>query len=107
MGGTTLASPPNPDRVSLARQRELIEEHRRLTAAIAPQTDRLRQIEAEIKARMGDAITGTINGKPVVEWTRGTRESIDTKQLRLENPEIARKYLRTTTVRTFKVLPAE
>jgi len=91
--------------VSLARQRELIEEHRRITAAIGPQRDRLRQIEAEIKAKMGAAITGTINGRPVVEWSRTLRESVDVKTLRLENPEVARKYIKITPVRTFKVLP--
>lgn len=100
-----MPSTPNPDRVSLARQRELIDEHRRLTAALAPQQDRIKQIEAEIKAKMGEALTGTINGKPVVEWTRTTRESVDIRTLRLEQPEIARKYLKTNTVRTFKVLP--
>jgi predicted phage-related endonuclease len=96
----------NPDRVSLARQRDLIDEHRRLTAAIGPQQDRIRQIEAEIKAKMGEATTGTIGRETVVEWTRSTRDRVDTKNFRLEQPDIARKYIVTSTVRTFKVLPA-
>jgi predicted phage-related endonuclease len=105
MGVTNVPTTPNPDRVSLARQRELIAEHRRITGRIGPDQDRLKQIESAIKATMGEAITGTINGKPVVEWTRSTRDRIDTKTLQLENPEIARKYVVTSTVRTFKVLP--
>jgi predicted phage-related endonuclease len=106
MGGTVPAN-TNPDRVSLARQRDLIEEHRRLTARIGPDQDRIKQIEAELKAKMGEATAGTITGKVVVEWTRATRERIDLKTLRLEQPEIARKYLVTASVRTFKVLPLD
>lgn len=101
------ASQNSPDRVSLARQRELINEHRRITARIGPDQDRVKQIEAAIKAIMGEAITGTINGKPVVEWSRGSRERLDVTALKLEAPEIYRKHLKTTVVRTFKVLPDE
>lgn len=100
-----MPAPKNPDRVSLARQKELIAEHRRLTAAIGPKRDRLKQIEAAIKTAMGDATYGTIGRDTVVTWSTATREGVDVKALRLEQPEIAQKFIRTTTVRSFKIEP--
>ena len=102
-----MPTPANPDRVSLARHRELIAEHRRITKKIGPDLDTLKQIEATLKHTMGDALIGTINGKPVVEWSRGSRSRLDSAAMKLEAPEIYRKYLTTSTVRTFKVLPID
>lgn len=101
----TAKNAPHPERVSLARQRALIDEYRKITAKIAPERDRLKQIETAIRNVMGDASTGTIGRDTVATWTTTTRESVSIKDLRAEQPEIARKYLRTVPVRTFKILP--
>ena len=100
-----MQGPKNPDRVSLARQKELIAEHRRLTALIGPKQDRIKQIEAEIKSTMGDATYGTIGRAVVVTWSTTSRERVDVKGLRTEQPEIAQKYIKTSTVRSFKIEP--
>jgi predicted phage-related endonuclease len=97
--------PATPERVSLARKRTLIEEYRKIVARIAPERDRLKQIEAEIKAAMGDASSGTIGRDTVVTWATTFRETVNIPDLRAEQPEIARKYMRMTPVRTFKILP--
>jgi predicted phage-related endonuclease len=94
-----------PERVSLARKRGLIEEYRKITAKIAPERDRLKQIETEIKAAMGDASSGTIGRDTVATWSTTFRETVSIKDLRAEQPEIARKYTKMSPVRTFKILP--
>lgn len=104
---TTAATAPAPaDKVSLARKRDLIAEYRELRAKVGPIEDRMRQIEHEIKTAMGDASTATIGRDVVATWTTTTRERVDTKALKNEHPEIARKVTVTSTVRTFKIVGA-
>jgi predicted phage-related endonuclease len=62
----------------------------------------LSPIVAAVKKTMGEATFGTVGGKAVVEWSTSTRETIDTRTLREEQPAIAAKYTRTTPVRTFR-----
>jgi predicted phage-related endonuclease len=95
----------NPDRVSLAKLAEDIAKARKLEAQIARLKTQLTPITAALKAAMGDATTGHINGKPVFTQAITTRETVDTKNLRLEQPEIAAKYLKTATVRTYRLEP--
>ena len=95
----------NPDRVSLAKLAEDISKARKLEAQIAKLKAQLTPITAALKAAMGDATTGHINGKAVFTQAITTRETVDTKNLRLEQPEIAAKYLKTAVVRTYRLEP--
>lgn len=97
----------NPDRVSLARLAADIETARKLEAKIKALQEQHSPIIAKIKAMMGDATFGTIGRAVVVEWSTSTRDTIDTKALRTEQPDVARKYTRTTTVRTFRLKDPE
>lgn len=90
------------DRVSLNAHAEKIATARKLEAQIAKLQAKLKPIIAEVKAAMGDATTGTVAGAPVVTWSTTTRQTLDTKSLKDEHPEIAQKYERTTVVRTFR-----
>lgn len=97
--------PRNPDRVSLAKLADSIAQARKLEAQIAKLKAQLTPITAALKAAMGDATTGHIGGKAVFTQAITTRESVDSKNLRLEQPEIAAKYLKTVTVRTYRLEP--
>lgn len=90
------------DRVSLVKLADQVEQARKLERQIAKLKDQLNPLVAEIKSAMGDATSGTIGREVVVTWATTTRQTLDTANLKLEQPEIARKYLRTTTVRTFR-----
>jgi len=90
------------DRVSLARLGADIDRARVLERKIAALQDELSPIVAKVKAVMGDAQTGTIGRAVVATWATTTRETLAAKDLKAEQPEIARKYTRTTTVRTFR-----
>lgn len=48
-----------------------------------------------------DANVGTVNGKPVCAVAKVDRETIDVARLREEEPAIARRYARLSTVERF------
>ena len=55
-----------------------------------------------IQARMGDAERAEVDGEKVATWKTGTRKALDVKRLRAEQPEIARKYEKTSSTRPFR-----
>jgi predicted phage-related endonuclease len=57
--------------------------------------------EAAIKAALGDASEGTVNGQRVVTWRTQTRRSIDAGALRNAHPNIAAEF---TVERTYRVM---
>jgi putative phage-type endonuclease len=59
-------------------------------------------LEQTIQQRMGSAEQAVVDGAVVATWKTGTRTAIDTKRLRVEAPEIAEKFSKTTTTRTFR-----
>jgi putative phage-type endonuclease len=73
---------------------------------LAPQLDRLREIRAEqdalktergqleneIKAFIGAAEAGQVNGETAVTWRAQTSRRIDVERLRDEHPDIAEQY---------------
>lgn len=94
--------PRNPDRVNLNAFADKIAEARRLERLIEKHKAALSPIVAEVKAAMGDAHTGTVGGAVAVTWATTTRQTLDAKALKTEQPEMHQKYVRTTTVRTFR-----
>ncbi len=48
-----------------------------------------------------EATVGTVDGQPVCAYTRYDRETIDTARLKADEPAIARRYARLSTVERF------
>lgn len=60
-----------------------------------------------IKAALGDAEVGTVDGVKAVTWATAERTTVDTKRLQADLPaDVLAPYLRTITVRTFKLTAA-
>lgn len=47
---------------------------------------------------------GTVNGRPAVRWTTVTSNRLDTKTLKVKDPELAERYTVTSTSRRFTVV---
>lgn len=98
---------PSPDRTSLARHRAKLERIRQIDALIAPLEDERKALRTDLINAMGDATTGTIGKTVVARWEIGTRQTLDQKALKAEQPEIHRKFLKTIPVRSFKLVDPE
>ena len=86
-------------------------------APVAGQLARLREIDAiaaalkaergvlanQVRAHLGAAEAGVLDGEAVVTWRPHTRRSIDTDRLRDEQPKIAEQYTRTSPVRPLRL----
>lgn len=73
------------------------------------QSDRLKRAEKDyakaqqvIKSKMGDHERAEVNGEKVATWKVSTRTSVDTKRLREELPDVAKKYEKTSPTRIFR-----
>lgn len=62
------------------------------------------ECEAIIKHSMGETERASCNGVKF-SWKTSERESLDTKALKAAHPDIASKFVKTSTVRTFRVTP--
>lgn len=60
------------------------------------------EAEAAIKAALGDADEGTIDGQRVVSWRSQTRRSLDTKALSAAEPDLAKRFARETSFRVLR-----
>lgn len=108
MPSKTPASPAPQDRISLAKRRADIARVRELRALIAPLEGELKMLTDSIKAdleRVG-AREGFIGREVVATFATTTRQSLDQKALKTEQPEIAAKYTRTLPVRSFRITDA-
>jgi len=64
----------------------------------------VESIETVIKNEMKDAETAlTPDMLYAVEWKQAKRETIDTKRLRAEKPEVAKEFIKESSYRTFKI----
>lgn len=67
---------------------------------------RVDALEARIKQALGQASVGTTNtGSPLVTWRMQSRQTIDTKKLEAEYPQIAAACRRVTESRFFRLTP--
>jgi predicted phage-related endonuclease len=62
------------------------------------------EIKASIQDEMGDAETATVNGRPVVRWTKHVRHSLDQKALKKNSPEVWNQFVTTSFVRRFTLV---
>lgn len=59
-------------------------------------------IEQEIQSAMKECEIGKIAGRKIT-WKASTRNTIDSRLLKKEMPDVAEKYTKTSNVRTFKI----
>lgn len=61
------------------------------------------ELENMVRAALGAAEAGVIDGEEAVTWRPHTRRRVDTGRLRDEQPQLAEKYTASTTVRPLRV----
>ena len=59
--------------------------------------------EEQIKLAIGEHAMLTLGGQKIATWKSGSRNTIDTKALRADHPEIAQQYTKTSTTRTLRL----
>lgn len=64
--------------------------------------DRIETIEAELKALLTDKESGK-SALYTITWKAQSRDTLDTKKLKEEKPEIYKKYAKTSESRVFRV----
>lgn len=77
--------------------REVTERHRHYA-------ELRRKTEAMVKAALGDAEVGTVDGEPVVTYKSTERIAVSHRLLVQRYPAIARECEDITSVRTFRLL---
>ena len=76
----------------------------RIRAQKADLEEHEKHLTDKIKAALGDLGTvGTVDGKVAVTWREHTRSSFDSRAFKADQPELADKYTKTSTVRQFKI----
>ena len=60
----------------------------------------VKGLQAQLMAMLGSHEVGQVDGTTVVTWKGQTRTSIDTKALKMQQPEVAHLFTKTTTTRT-------
>jgi len=63
-----------------------------------------KDLEATVKARMGDAEIGTIDGEPMVSFKSTLRQALSQKKLKTHFPLVALACSENGMVRTFRLL---
>jgi predicted phage-related endonuclease len=61
-------------------------------------------LEAEIKERLGDCETGTVDGAPAVLWRTVISRRVDLKSLEAVAPELVEEHRKESTARRFTVV---
>lgn len=72
-------------------------------AELRPLEERRADLENRIKASMGEAAFGTVNGERVVSWKTQTSRRVDTTRLKAERPDVAAEYTTESTSRVFRL----
>lgn len=81
--------------------KKVIEQLRKVRADLKLLEEEEKLLTDQIKAKLGDADTGTVGGKVAVTWkTRGVTK-VDTKRLKAEQSKIYDQYSYTTPTRYF------
>jgi putative phage-type endonuclease len=90
----------------LTPMRELVRDLHEIRAAQRFLKQRAQQRENELRAALGNAEEGQIDGETVVTWRPHTRRDLDRKALREEQPVLADKYTVTKPVRPLRLTGA-
>lgn len=81
---------------------EKLERHDVVKALIADLEKEKKQIEQEIQVSMQDHEIATLGDRKIT-WRLQNRNTVDTKRLKDELPDIHSKYLKTNTIRVFRI----
>lgn len=65
--------------------------------------EQIAEKEDRIKMVIGENTMLTLGGQKIATWKAGSRNTIDSKALRAEMPDIAEKYTKTSTTRTLRI----
>ena len=76
--------------------------HDEIVASIKELEVEKKQIEQEIQAEMQEFEVAKIGDRKIT-WKTSTRNTIDSKRLKQEMPEVAEKFMKSSTSRTFKI----
>jgi putative phage-type endonuclease len=87
----------------LGAQREQLRELHEIKAAQRVLKLRGAQVENELRAALGNADEGQVDGQTVITWRPHTRRELDRKALREEQPQLADKYTVTRPVRPLRL----
>lgn len=88
--------------VDLLPYGDLLDEYQELKSQISTLETRKEQIKQELQVYMANATEG-FTGPYTVSWKEQVKNSIDTKRLKAEYPEIYNAYLKQTVTRPFRV----
>lgn len=82
---------------------QLVEDLRTYRAAAKRLDNDVTRAENAVKALLGDNEAGAWDGKTVVTWRPVESSRVDTKRLRSEEPDLAERFLTTSTTRRLLV----
>jgi putative phage-type endonuclease len=88
--------------VELDEQRPLIEVWLREKAQVKQAEARLAETENRMRALLGDATEGTVQGFTVVSWRTQETARLDSKALRERLPKVANRFTKTSTSRVLR-----
>lgn len=80
-----------------------LRERGQIVQSIKALENRKAEIDNRIKAALGSAITGVIDGKPAVKWSKRTSSRFDQKAFREKHPRVAARYQVTNEYRAMTV----
>jgi putative phage-type endonuclease len=81
---------------------ELIVELRAARAAAKVAEARKDEAEARLKAALGDADTAVCDGRVAATWRTQSSTRVDVSRLRAAEPEVARRFTTTSTIRVLR-----
>lgn len=100
--------PTNPDLVEVSSDwLEKVEQLRHVKAELKSYQELEDKLKAELCELIGDHEGLSIDGNTVATWKGQARQSFDSKGFKADHPELAEKYTKTITVRTFLVKGAK
>ncbi|WP_156213009.1 hypothetical protein [Lentzea aerocolonigenes] len=92
--------------VALDDLAQTVELLRIVEESIKSQSKVKEELRSQLKERLGELVTGTINGLAVVEYTNDSRVFTSPKLVQERFPDVARMCEDIVPVRKFKLLPA-
>jgi putative phage-type endonuclease len=87
----------------LTAHRDLVRDLHELRAAQRVLKGQAAAVENQLRAALGSAEAGQVDGETVITWREHTRRELDRAALREDQPQLADKYTRTRTVRPLRL----
>lgn len=92
----------NPEGTDLTAHKGLFERRGELKTQIDELASEMKGIENTIKVELGEFKFGTIEGKKAVSVSKSTRNTLDSKKVQADHPELFEKYSKQTEVVTYR-----